>query len=251
MRRVTKEEVRSVLADLGISEGDILMVHAFVPAIGRIDGGLAALGEAFCEILGPSGTLIVPTFTYSFRRQEVFDVRNSPSIVGAFTEYVRRQSGAVRSTCPLFSMAALGGDAGRLMERRSERCFGSGSVYETLFENRVKFLGIGVDYSQGYTFFMHLERLAGIPHRREQVFEGLTRNAAGVLAADRAIHFVQVQDSPWRSNRDRLCRRLLSDGLIDEIEAGACAYRLFDTTRFPRAVLDALAEDPTCMIDPL
>jgi hypothetical protein len=63
----------------------------------------AWLLQTLREAVGPEGTLLVPTYTFSFFRQEPFDVEGTPTEGGAwsasrdFLEFFRRQPGAVRS----------------------------------------------------------------------------------------------------------------------------------------------------------
>ena len=57
--------------------------------------------------IGPGGTLIVPTFTYSLNG-EIFDKQNSPSKCGIFSEYVRKTGKGKRSFDPVFSIYSIG-----------------------------------------------------------------------------------------------------------------------------------------------
>ncbi len=249
MKRRSKADLRALLVDLGLTSGDRVYVAAFIPAIGVVEEGLAGLYEAVRDVVGGGGTIIVPAFTASYRRDEIFDVRESSSFNGAFSEYLRRLDGAERSLDPLFSMAATGPDSKRLMARRTKNCFGKGSVFETLFDNDVKFAGLGVDWDQGYSFFMHLERLAGVPFRREQSFSGRTRDASGRLFDDEAVHFVRVDDVPWRRNRSPACRELVKDGVVREVVLSGCPFRLFESERTASVMAQRYANDPWYMTD--
>ena len=251
MKRTSRRELQDLLGELGIGPGDRVMVHSFVPSLGIVEGGLPGLVEALVDKIGPEGTLIVPTFTYSFRRSQVFDIRNSPSTVGAFSEYVRTLPDAIRSRCPLFSMAVLGPDATDLMSRESNRCFGLGSIYQKLFDAGIKFVGLGVEYDYGYAFFMHLERLAEVPFRRDQRFQGRSIDAGGTEFDDEAIHFVRVEDPPWRRNRRRLCEEFVEEGVIREVTFNGIPHRMFDSNVFAPLVLDRLRHNPWCMADRL
>lgn len=249
MKRRSAKEMAALLDDLGVSRGDRVMAHVFMPALGAVEGGLSGFEAALREAVGDDGAVIVPTFTYSFRRGEVFDPAGSPSTVGAFTEHLRKRPDAVRSACPLFSMAAVGRDAASLMARPGPRCFGEGSVFETLFDAGVKFAGFGVDWDQGYTFFMHLERLVEAPFRRDRVFTGRTRRPDGTLVDDEAVHFVRDEAIPWRRNRGPYCRELVRQGLVQEIVRDGCPFRMFDSRTAGPVALARLREDPWCMAE--
>lgn len=51
------------LAALGVERGGVLMVHASLSAVGTVDGGADTVAAALREVLGPEGTLVVPSFT--------------------------------------------------------------------------------------------------------------------------------------------------------------------------------------------
>ena len=63
---------------------------------------------ALLEAVGPSGTLIAPTFNFGFTRGEPFDARATPSKMGAITELVRTDPRATRVAHPIYSFAVIG-----------------------------------------------------------------------------------------------------------------------------------------------
>jgi aminoglycoside 3-N-acetyltransferase len=120
------------LRALGLAAGDVVLVHSSVRAVGHVAGGVQAVVEALIDALGPDGTLVVPTHT-SFnsdpkdwshppvppewwpvlREQSPgFDPARTPSRwMGVLPETVRTWPGALRSTHPEVSFAALGARA--------------------------------------------------------------------------------------------------------------------------------------------
>lgn len=124
-------ELTDQIRALGVGAGDIVLVHSSLRALGLMENRAAGLAEALLEVLGPSGTLVVPTFTQENSRTSrahlqqmagfdaqqivefeaampVFDPESTPSSTGAFGEYVRHLPGALRSTHPQTSYAAVG-----------------------------------------------------------------------------------------------------------------------------------------------
>ena len=94
--------------------GDRVMVHSSLSSMGNVEGGAATVVQAFLDVLGPEGTLMVPTFTHS--GCEYFDPLKSPSLNGAVREAARRFPGAVRSLHPTHAVTAIGPDAESLVE---------------------------------------------------------------------------------------------------------------------------------------
>ncbi len=111
MNEVVKEIASDALA-LGVRPGSVLLVHASFRSLGRpgllpqevIDGLRLALGD--------HGTLVFPALSYLFcgpAHSLTFDVRNTPSNVGALPEYFRTSvPGVRRSLCPTHSCCAIG-----------------------------------------------------------------------------------------------------------------------------------------------
>jgi aminoglycoside 3-N-acetyltransferase len=247
MKKTSKYEVRTLLDDLGISTGDKLFIHAFLPSLGRVEGGVPTILEAILECLGSSGTLIVPTFTASYRREEVYDVSNSKSFNGAFSEYVRTLPSSIRSLDPLFSMSAIGKDSEYLMSRSSKNCFGHDSIYEKLFFENTKFLGFGIQWNQGYSFFMHLERLAKVPYRKDKVFYGNTCLKSGIMINDEATHFIRREDVDWNLNRTLVCESLVAQKKVIEVSQSGCLHRVFEPKSVEHDILSYLEDDLWCM----
>src|SRR5215203_999604 len=60
---VGQSELVADLIRCGVRDGMTLLVHTSLRSIGPINGEAEALLTAFQEVLGPKGTLVVPTFT--------------------------------------------------------------------------------------------------------------------------------------------------------------------------------------------
>lgn len=142
------------------------MVHSSLSSMGKVKGGALVVVEAFLEVLGPEGTLMVPTFTHS--ATEYFDPQQSLSKNGAITEATRRYPGAVRSLHPTHAVTAIGPDADELVQDDLERgplgaglCPGSAGV-----EGGLVFL-LGVDHKVNSTIYIG-EDYAGDPDRHNK-----------------------------------------------------------------------------------
>jgi len=94
---------------IGLSDGDRIVGHSSLRAVGMdadelIDELLAAVG--------PSGLIVMPTFTYD---NDTF-AQDTPGRTGALPEAFRRRPGALRSGHPAYSLAAIGTGAAELLE---------------------------------------------------------------------------------------------------------------------------------------
>lgn len=54
----TRSSLRSDFGRLGLREGEVLMVHSSVRAVGEVRGGVNVIVQALLDSLGPAGTLV-------------------------------------------------------------------------------------------------------------------------------------------------------------------------------------------------
>jgi aminoglycoside 3-N-acetyltransferase-4 len=75
--QIGQAELVRQLHQLGITEGDVLLVHLSFRAVRPVEGGPFGLIAALTEALGPGGTLVMPS--WSGNDDEPFDPATSPS----------------------------------------------------------------------------------------------------------------------------------------------------------------------------
>jgi aminoglycoside 3-N-acetyltransferase len=113
---VTQDHIVAGLKALGLESGDMVQVHSALSSFGYVKGGPETVVDAFLDVLGPSGTLMVPTFNHMAREafdgsDEIFDLETTRSVNGAITEAVRKRPAAHRSLHPTHPYAAIGSAA--------------------------------------------------------------------------------------------------------------------------------------------
>jgi len=153
-------ELRNLLVDtLGVSKGDNLFVHA---SMSLLNTKLSS-EEIFTiikAIVGDKGSISVPCFPRMSSMQfmnskKKFDILNSPSGMGDFSEYVRKRADSNRSFHPTKSIASVGLDKEILNGHNlCEYPFGCDSPYHKMLKLKPKVLGLGVPMS--YLSFVHI-----------------------------------------------------------------------------------------------
>lgn len=178
---------RGLVADLqagGVCEGDTLLVHTRMSALGLVIGGADTVVTALLETLGEQGTLMVYTSwehdaydiaTWSEERRAayladppVFDPECSESWtgVGRIPERVRTWPGARRSAHPLARVAAIGSDAHQLVKDHSlSDGYGPTSPFARLVERGGQVLLLGAPLDT-LTLLHHAEAVVAIPSKR-------------------------------------------------------------------------------------
>ncbi|MCJ7530034.1 MAG: AAC(3) family N-acetyltransferase [Anaerolineales bacterium] len=184
MHEVTVEQVIVILRHLGIRAGDGLLVHSALQFLGRPEGGLnpaKVYFDALCVVLdihpqSSRGTFAVPTFNYSFAKGEPYDSQTSPSQgMGIFSEYVRQQPGARRTSHPMQSLAVIGAHAADLTSRNTPSAFDPGSAFERMLELDFKLLLLGADI-QAVSIIHYSEQRSQVPYRYWKNFTGQVKN---------------------------------------------------------------------------
>ncbi len=245
------EHVVAALGACGIGAGDLLMLHsdALVAAQFRSvpeDRRLDLVLDAVLAALGPAGTLVVPTFTYSFTKGEVFDLDYSPSTVGRLTEQVRRRPGVLRSRHPLFSVAAVGPLAHAFATSATGDCFGPGTAFDLLYRHGGKIACLGCGFDR-ITFVHYVEQCARVDYRYNKRFDGLIRRD-GVEVAGSVNYLVRdlARDTPC--DLGRLKRRLQESGRLRSAAVGRVGLLAVTAQDFLETANALLAEDPAALI---
>ena len=103
------EQLKKDLQNLGVAAGDLLVVHSSFKSLGYVEGGAACVIAALKDVLGPEGTLVFPTFTYSTSYADsYFSNLETPSCVGYLSEFFRKTEGVIRTNHPTHSVAIYG-----------------------------------------------------------------------------------------------------------------------------------------------
>ncbi len=182
---------QSVLTDsltqIGIGLGDVVYAVVNLATLGKTKGCRTAEEQCHClltalqDTVGPSGTILVPTYTFSFCRGEIFDVQRTPSIKGPwspsteFLEYFRLLPRAIRSVDPIHSVAGIGPRAAEILSNVPPTCFGENSVAHRLRRMGAKICAIGVGLHES-NFQHHVEEMLGVPFRFKKLFTGQIRS---------------------------------------------------------------------------
>lgn len=154
---ISSAELSAFLRTLGEFDGSHLLVHSSWDAMRRVQLKPSGVIELLLSLLGPRGTLLMPTHPLPLRlgMPAVYDVARTLSSVGLLSESLRRTAGALRSSFPIAPVCALGPDApAYTADFRGESGgtpYGRGSPYWRLGQSRGKALFIGIDFIRANT----------------------------------------------------------------------------------------------------
>ncbi len=146
---MNKKKIVAGLRNLGLKNGDAVLLHSSLISLGRVEGGPDAVIDAFLEVLGADGTLLVPVF----------------GALGILTETLKKREGAVISPCPVGTLAALGPKAAELCRDhwQAATVHGKDTPFTRLAELGGYICLLGVDQDRNTTLHS-VEALLELPY---------------------------------------------------------------------------------------
>ncbi|HWQ93341.1 MAG TPA: AAC(3) family N-acetyltransferase [Clostridia bacterium] len=150
MNAMTSAAIAAGLRQLGLAEGDIVLLHSSLASVGLVEGGAAAVVQAFLDVLGGKGTLLAPTF--------------EPGL-GLIAEAIAKHPQAVQSIHPLACVAAIGAQAQELCRDhwKAETAHAEGTPYLRVAERGGYVCLLGVDQDRNTTLHT-AEALLKLPY---------------------------------------------------------------------------------------
>lgn len=164
------------LRNLGVKEGDTLLVHSSLSSIGWICGGAQTLIEALLKAIGETGTLIMPAHSGDWSNPANWSnppvpkdwvpiiQENMPAFnkdltptrgVGRTAELFRTLKSTLRSDHPSVSFSAMGEHAEKItLNHPLDEQFGINSPLGAMYKLNTKVLLLGVGYASCTSFHL-------------------------------------------------------------------------------------------------
>jgi aminoglycoside 3-N-acetyltransferase len=238
----TRNSLADQFRELGVNHGDTLLLNSSLRSLGWVNGGAEAVILALLDVLGNTGTLVVPTQSsdnsdpanWQHRpvpeawepiiRETVlpYDPRTTPTrLMGVITEAVRTWPGAVRSAHPQSSFSAVGPQAESLVAGHALDCaLGEQSALAKLECAHARVLLLGVGFESCTSFHLAEYRIPG----------GMTENSFAVMT-DEGRQRMTVRDTAlWEERFDELGADFEKERTIVRGKVGGADSRLFQLT---------------------
>ena len=169
-----KKQIFSFLKKLKIKKGDTIFFHGNSMGIFQVKGvnpqkKTELFWKSVKEFIGKKGTIIVPSFTYSLGKKEVFNVKKSKSKIGQFSEDFRKKNYLGRTCDPIFSVCVYGKDRLKIKKLPYNNSFGKNSIFDYLYSNNVKIICLGCGL-ETVTFIHYVEQILNVPYRKFKIF---------------------------------------------------------------------------------
>lgn len=233
---ITKNDMENSLRKVGLKSGDTIMVHSDISTFGKIGDiknkeiFMNKILDCFIRVIGSEGTLVVPTYTYSFCKNQIFNPAESKSTVGTFSEFIRKRKGSIRSEDAIFSHAGFGKNAELLLNNVGKECFGKESFFKRLLECNGKIVNFGKVFD--ITFMHYIERYFGVDYRFDKRFSGKIERGKLVEKSE-FVYYVRYLNSDGMDvvyKMENLENALKEKKLLNKIELGNSSITLSKAT---------------------
>ena len=242
-----RDSLREALSEIGIKKGDNLFIHSNIGFFGRMQEASSAddLCKEFIEALknavSDTGTIVLPTFSYSFCHGEAYNPKETKSDCGILTTYSYEKAGFNRSLDPNFSIAAWGENANFYVDNPTNESFGKGSFWERLLKTGGKLVCMNMDC--GSTFVHYAERSFSVSYRYNKAFNGEIIMGDDSIQRDYAVHYVNDggDDAPFFGRLDKKCREA---GLCKTTNLGKGTMLSIDINMYYDLIINELDREP-------
>lgn len=239
-------DLENILLDLGYNTYNDICVHSSIFRFGTplLDKNefLKSITDVLIKL--NKDTLLMPTFTYSYCKNEIYNVDESNSTVGLLTNYFRKLPNVQRTLDPLYSFALTGNNVEKYMNPY-EDVFGKDSIYEILLKRKGAIVLLG-DIYEGHSYYHYIECMAQVPYRFYKTFNGTTVNKTSTYN-NKVLYYVRHLDQQSIVNIKKLVNFLIDNNLIKTKQFGSGTISLIDYPKAYTLLLEALTNDPNCL----
>lgn len=213
---IGKNDFKNALNELGVNKNDVLFIHSDIMSFGKLacrsrNVLFTSIIDSVKETIGEAGIMIMPTFSYSFCKNEVFDVDNTKGTVGALNEFFRKQEDTKRTVQPIFSCAVWGKNKDEFLNV-SKDSFGKDSIFDKLYKNNAKLIFLGADF-HSCTYLHYIEQSFKVPYRYIKTFKGIIKDGCKEYEAAYDF-FVRYLDKNVVLETERLKNHLIKNKMM-------------------------------------
>ena len=216
------KEIKNKLKKLGIKSGDTIMIHG--------DAGIAEqintkskkktniLFNEIIKIIGVKGNILIPSFTYSACEKKVFNVLNTKSVLGKFSEDFRKKTKVNRTEHPIFSFLVYGKKFNYFKKSKIDTCFGKDSLFDRFKKINGKIICMGCSFNR-VTFIHHVEEFFNVNYRYKKKFDSKIKIKNKIISR-KIEYFVRKLNQRSSLNLQYLYKKLLRKKSIKETNLG-------------------------------
>ena len=219
----TENDIVRSLKKAGVKKNDTILCHSDVQKFGVPKCGLnktkivKMFFRSFFKILGDNGTLIFPTFTYSFCNNEIYNPKKTYSLCGFISNNIKVIKKFTIYPDPNLSCIIYGKHKKFLSTLVDKNSYGENSLFERFFNLKGKICNLNLD--AGSTFLHLLERKLNVNYRFDKEFEGkIIKN--GKTIRDKFTIFSLYKSTKKESNFEKFTQYAIKKNYYKQSNLG-------------------------------
>ena len=173
-------KLKDLAKHLGINKGDRIYVTSDVKSLlyecmhhdDYTD--LNILIDGIIDIIGEEGSLVFPTFNWSFCGGEAFDYYKTPAKTGSLCKIAMARDDFRRTKHPIYSFTCWGADTDDLCGLDNKSSFGEDSPFAYMVSHRYRNLFIDKDLEHSFVFVHYAEQSVGNLHDNYRYLKDFT-----------------------------------------------------------------------------
>lgn len=241
-----KKKFSKGLRKIGITKGDLIFCHSSLFAFKIFDNKKVlklceSIYESFFEVIGSSGTLVVPTFTYSISNNQPYYEGKSKQICGLFSQYVRDKKDSLTYNDPNVSVAVTGKLKKKLTTSPTINAYGKNSFFDRFVKLKGKICNINLDAAS--TFLHYFERKNKVKYRYDKRFYGLKENKKVV-----SVLYVRKLSKKYEVNFRKFHREAKKNKYFKSFLIGDCCVGSIDIDSVEKIVQQNLKKDKNFLV---
>jgi aminoglycoside 3-N-acetyltransferase len=199
------------------------------------------------KYLTSKGTIIVPTFNFSFFKEKIYNIKTTKTDLGFFENNFLKQENISRSAHPIFSISCWGKNKNKIIYPCGLFSFGINSPFNNFLKYKVKFLNIGNLFIETCTYVHHLEHLNGVNHRYYKAVTG-TIIQNGIKERKTCYALVRYKFLKAEKAEYKIGKLMREKKLITETNQFGIYTSVINTSDVHNIGMKALINDPSFFI---
>jgi aminoglycoside 3-N-acetyltransferase len=163
----------------GLQPGDLVLVHSSLKRLLiklKDEFGIIVspqlIYDSLIMTIGKNGTLILPLYNFDFPNTKYFNFNDTPSQMGALTEFGRKQENVVRTGHPIYSFSVIGKLSNEFEGIDNKSGYGADSPFAKIKELNGKIAVIGLSDQNSMTSYHFVEEQNLVDYRYFKDFTG-------------------------------------------------------------------------------
>ncbi len=161
------------------------------------------------------GNIAVPSYSYSYTKNDVYDILNTPSDLGGVSEFLRKNNKLKRTLDANFSYLLFGmGFSSRHFRIDNYSSFGKNSLIDEVY-NKNGYLGVVGNVWEHLTEVHYLEKRLNVPYRIDKIFKGSIIDINRDVYNSNIVYFCRDLNLDYSASLLQLKKDIILEDLVE------------------------------------